>query len=154
MTPLMSPELTLIFSLRVVARLEAAVAIGGVQRRVATVDGGTYSGPKLKGAVAPGGDDWLFSRPDAIREIDARMVLREEGDGEVILMRYRGYRTAQPDVLSRAIAGQKVNPEAFVYRTAHWFESSGRCAWLNDIVGVGLGAHDAEGLLYRVYQVA
>jgi hypothetical protein len=143
----------LLFALRVEARLQAALALGLGERRLAVVDGGSYEGPRLKGRVTAGGIDWLLARPDAVREIDARVILREE-DGQVIAMRYSGYRTAQPEVLARASAGESVDPGAFIYRTAHFFEASGRCAWLNDVVGMGLGARCAEGLVYRVYQLS
>jgi hypothetical protein len=148
----MTPEPVLLFELRVDARLEAALPLASGQRRIAVIDGGRYAGPRLKGSVAAGGVDWLMARPDGVREIDARIVLRQD-DGEAIAMRYLGYRTAEPEILARELAGEAVDPTAFAYRTAHLFEASGACAWLNDVVGVGVGARGPEGLVYRVYQL-
>ncbi len=148
----MPPEATLLFELRIDARLEAAFASPLGQRRVVAIDGGSYQGPRLKGIVAPGGSDWLTTRPDGVREIDVKVLLRED-DGEVIAMSYRGYRTASPEVLAAEMAGRAADPADFVYRTAHLFEASGRCAWLNDVVGAGVGTRGPQGLVYRVYQL-
>lgn len=148
----MGLDATLLFELTVDARLQAAFAAPAGQRRVVSIDGGSYQGPRLKGVVAAGGADWLVTRADGVREIDVKLLLRED-DGEVIAMTYRGYRSAPPEVLAAELAGEPADPAAFTYRTAHFFEASGRCAWLNDVVGAGVGARGPGGLVYRVYQI-
>ncbi|PTN05908.1 DUF3237 domain-containing protein [Mangrovibacterium marinum] len=55
-------------------------------RRVVPVTGGTFSGPKIKGEVLPGGDDWQLVRPDGDTELDARYLLKTD-DGFVIQIR-------------------------------------------------------------------
>jgi hypothetical protein len=148
------PKLVLLFELRLVAQLDVSLQIATGQRRIASIKSGNYQGPRLKGSVLAGGSDWLLKRADGVREIDARIVLREEADGEVISIRYVGYRTAAQEVLAGEQAAEVVDPNAFVYRTAHLFEASGRCAWLNDVVGAGIGLHSPQGLVHRVYYVS
>ena len=52
-------------------------------RRVIPITGGTFSGPKIKGEVLPGGEDWQLVRPDGDTELYARYLLKTE-DGHVI----------------------------------------------------------------------
>jgi hypothetical protein len=114
------------------------------ERRLATIGGGRFEGPELKGAVEPGGTDWINVRSDGVRELDVRLVLRTD-EGEAFAMAYRGYRVDAPDP-----AGPK---GAHLYRTLHWFEAGGRLAWLNQVVAAGVGARDERGLVYNVYRI-
>jgi hypothetical protein len=52
-------------------------------RRVIPIIGGTFSGPKIKGEVLPGGEDWQLVRPDGDTELNARYLLKTD-DGIVI----------------------------------------------------------------------
>lgn len=52
-------------------------------RRVIPITGGTFSGPKIKGEVLPGGEDWQLVRPDGDTELNARYLLKTD-DGHVI----------------------------------------------------------------------
>jgi len=52
-------------------------------RRVIPITGGTFSGPKIKGEVLPGGEDWQLIRPDGDTELNARYLLKTD-DGIVI----------------------------------------------------------------------
>jgi len=52
-------------------------------RRVIPIIGGTFEGPKIKGEVLPGGEDWQLVRPDGDMEFDARYLLKTD-DGVVI----------------------------------------------------------------------
>lgn len=52
-------------------------------RRVIPITGGTFSGPKIKGEVMPGGEDWQLVRPDGDTELNARYLLKTD-DGIVI----------------------------------------------------------------------
>lgn len=52
-------------------------------RRVIPITGGTFSGPKIKGEVLPGGEDWQLVRPDGDTELNARYLLKTD-DGIVI----------------------------------------------------------------------
>ena len=52
-------------------------------RRVIPITGGSFSGPKIKGEVLPGGEDWQLVRPDGDTELNARYLLKTD-DGIVI----------------------------------------------------------------------
>lgn len=52
-------------------------------RRVIPITGGTFAGPKIKGEVLPGGEDWQLVRPDGDTELYARYLLKTD-DGVVI----------------------------------------------------------------------
>jgi len=52
-------------------------------RRVIPITGGTFNGPKIKGEVLPGGEDWQLVRPDGDTELNARYLLKTD-DGIVI----------------------------------------------------------------------
>ena len=52
-------------------------------RRVIPITGGTFSGPKIKGEVLSGGEDWQLVRPDGDTELNARYLLKTD-DGHVI----------------------------------------------------------------------
>jgi hypothetical protein len=73
-------------------------------RGVGYIKGGTFAGPQLRGAVLPGGGDWLLIRADGVREPDVRLTLRPD-DGDLIYMSYRGIFHIAPEVLQRARRG-------------------------------------------------
>ncbi len=52
-------------------------------RRVIPITGGTFNGPKIKGVVLPGGEDWQLVRPDGDTEFYARYLLKTD-DGYTI----------------------------------------------------------------------
>lgn len=54
---------------------------GGI--RVIPITGGAFVGPKIKGAVLPGGEDSQLVRPDGDTELNARYLLKTD-DGYVI----------------------------------------------------------------------
>src|SRR5512147_2666482 len=45
-------------------------------RRVIPITGGTFEGPKIKGEVLSGGEDWQLVRPDGDTELYARYLLK------------------------------------------------------------------------------
>lgn len=47
-------------------------------RRVIPITGGTFSGPKIKGVVLPGGEDWQLVRPDGDTELNARYLMKTD----------------------------------------------------------------------------
>jgi hypothetical protein len=52
-------------------------------RRIVPILGGTFSGPKIRGEVLPGGEDWQTVRPDGDTELYARYLLKTD-DGFII----------------------------------------------------------------------
>ncbi len=64
---------------------EAKVKIGSMinvgeskrgTRRIIPIIGGTFCGPKIKGEILSGGDDWQLVRPDGDTELYARYLLK------------------------------------------------------------------------------
>ena len=107
-------------------------------RMIATVAGGTFEGPRLKGSVANcAGGDWVTIRDDGTFRLDVRLAL-ETHDGAVILMTYNG--------IGRRIDGHTV------VRAAPTFETGDdRYEWLNGIQAVASGETNEEGVTYDVY---
>ena len=114
---------------------------GGPQgtRMIASVAGGTFDGPKMKGTVPAGAaGDWVTIRPDGSFRLDVRLTLVTE-DGAVILCTYNGI-------------GQTDAAGSTVLRTAPTFETGDeRYAWLNHVQAVGFGSVDGAGVHYDVY---
>lgn len=52
-------------------------------RRIVPITGGSFEGPKIRGVVVPGGEDWQLTRPDGDTELHARYLLRTH-DGHLI----------------------------------------------------------------------
>src|SRR4051812_40827530 len=58
------------------------------------------AGPRLRGAVLPGGGDWVSVRKDGVSELDVRITLKCD-DGSLIFVSYRGVADIPPDVRAR-----------------------------------------------------
>lgn len=123
------------------------------ERRIATITGGTFAGPRLNGTVHANGGDWILAHPDGSVVLDVRCLL-ETDDGARIYMTYRGYRHGPADVIARVNRGEKVDPASFYFRTAPFFETGHeKYLWLNTLVTVGSGYRTPEGPIYRVFSV-
>jgi hypothetical protein len=123
------------------------------QRRIIPVEGGEFEGPKLRGTVLPGGADWMLVRPDGVAQIDVRVTLRTD-DGDLIFMRYGGFRHGPKEVMDRLARGETVAPEDYYFRITPGFETGSRkYAWLNSIVSVGTGHRLPDGPVYHVYEI-
>jgi hypothetical protein len=123
-------------------------------RRIVPVSGGTFDGPRIRGTVVPlAGADWLLMRSDGVFQQDVRLILQTD-DGALVCMTYRGVRHAAADVSARLARGEHVDPSEYYLRTAAFFETAApRHAWLNDIVGVGIGERLANGVIYKVFAI-
>jgi hypothetical protein len=63
------------FLMRIAADVGELMTMGGGplgERRVVSIDGGTFEGPQLRGTLVPGGADWQIVRADGVLDIDAR----------------------------------------------------------------------------------
>ena len=136
--------------------LEPAQAIGqtpGGGRSIILIKSGSVSGPKLSGAVLPGGGDWLVTRADGVGELDVRLTM-QASDGGLIYMTYRGILNATPEVFGRVFGGQDVSPSEYYFRTTPRFETSAEThSWLNSLVCVGVGAFAPNKVAYRVFGI-
>jgi len=123
-------------------------------RRIVPVAGGSFAGPRLRGAVlAQAGGDWLLERADGSFQQDVRLTLQAD-DGALILMTYRGVRIASPEVSAQLARGEEVPVDRYYLRTAPLFETSAAAhAWLNGIVSVGVGERRTDGVVYEVFEI-
>jgi hypothetical protein len=148
--------------IRTVHLLTLRLAVSGMQpigatpngnRRVGLVAGGTFEGPKLRGAVLTGGADWIIVRPDGSTTLDVRIVLQTD-DGAAIGMTYRGMRHGPAAVMERVNRGEMVDPSEYYFRTAVAFETAApRYDWLNRIIAIGTGHRPPEGPVYDIFEV-
>ncbi|MGI5348060.1 DUF3237 domain-containing protein [Streptomyces sp. CA-250714] len=118
--------------------------------------GGTFSGPRLRGEVVPGGGDWALFAPDGTMALDVRLTLRTH-DGALLHMTYGG-RWSTPPGLRAAMADpaerHRVDPADYYFRTNPLFETGAeQYAWLNGIVCVGSGYLVEGGIAYKVSEV-
>ena len=134
------PNLEFAFELNVSQGADIKVADtahGG--RNIIPITGGTFEGPRIRGTILPGSDDWQLIRPGGCVEIQAAYILQTD-DGAVI------------HVVDRGLAG--CGP----VRTTPTFEAPiGKYDWLSKSVFVGMlqsassGAH--RGIRVRFYRV-
>jgi hypothetical protein len=126
------------------------------RRMLFGAEGGSFEGPKLRGAVLSGGGDWALFRADGSMTLDVRLTLRTHDDA-LIHMTYGGRWIISVDVQSDIADPHKkyqVDPGHYYFRTNPLFETGAKqYAWLNDIVCVGRGYLIDNGVAYKVAQV-
>ncbi len=120
--------------------LETSTAATLGSRRIVSVTGGSFEGPKLKGTVLGPGADWTTRVSDALTVLDVRTLLVTDDD-QPIYCWYRGvvHRPAGGDTYWR------VQP---VFETA-----SPKYDWLNHIAAVGVSFTIPQRVSYRVFQI-
>ena len=64
-------------------QMSADTPVGG--RKIVTVRGGRFEGPRLRGSVLPGGGDWALMRSDGVLLLDVRLILRTDEGAPVYL---------------------------------------------------------------------
>jgi hypothetical protein len=112
------------FRFEVYADVSPAIELGETvhgRRRIIPIERGTVTGPSLTGILLRGGADWQLIRNDGVAEIEARYTIRAS-DGTLISVVNRGLRHGPPEIMSRLIAGEPVDPSSYYFRTAPVFE--------------------------------
>lgn len=133
--------------------MQVVGATPGAYRRVGVVPSGVFDGERLSGEVLEGGNDWQSVRRDGSTTLDVRLVLKTT-DNALIGMTYRGIRQGPPDAIARLEKGEVIDPGSYYFRIAPLFETEApQYAWLNNIVGIGIGHRVAEGPVYSVFEV-
>jgi hypothetical protein len=129
------------------------VDLGG-GRRYVPFAGGTFEGRDgLAGTLLEGGVDWQTMRPDGVLEIDAHYTLRTDR-AELIEVRSRGIRKAEPSVAARLARGDPVDPDEYYFRTHVRFSTAAtRLGRLNDLLAVSAGRRDHELVRIEVHEV-
>jgi len=122
-------------------------------RSIVPVTGGDFEGPRLRGKVLPGGGDWLLLRSDGVLELDLRITL-ETDDHARIYMTFQGLRHGPPDAIAALGRGEVVDPASYYFRTLPRFETStGKYAFLNRIITVGVGETRPDGAVHRIDEI-
>jgi Protein of unknown function (DUF3237) len=112
----------------------------GVNRVVVPVLGGTFEGPKLKGAVIGPSGDWIVARPDGSSVLDLRLLLQTD-DAQKIYMACRGIAYTLPGGTLFA-------------RILPMFETgAAKYLWLNNAVAAGVYRPMPEKVAYRIYRI-
>ena len=123
-------------------------------RRVATVTGGSFEGPQLKGTALPSpGGDWLVFTDDGGTHLDVRVTLKTDDDA-LIYMTYGGRRHGPKEVMARMAAGEEVDPSEYYFRIAPRFETSAeKYDFLNRHVFIGTGHRMPTGPVYHIHRI-
>ena len=123
-------------------------------RRAVPLTGGTFEGPRLRGAVVSGGSaDWLLLRAAGVLEMDLRVTLQTD-DGALISMRSFGLRHGPPEVIAAIGRGETVDPATYYFRTTPRFKTAHPAyTFLNGLVAVADGDRRAEGPIYSIHEV-
>ncbi len=125
----------------------------GAYRRIGVVPGGRFEGERLSGEVMEGGADWQEVRDDRSTTLDVRLVLKTT-DSALIGITYRGLRSGSPEIIERLEKGEAVDPAAYYFRTAAFFETaSADHAWINNVVAIGVGHRRSDGPVYSLFEV-
>ena len=144
------------FLMQLRADLEKPQVVGETpagDRRIFYVKGGSFTGPRLKGEVLPGGGDWVLVSKDGVAHLDVRITLRCD-DGSLIFVSYRGISDTPPDVKARIAKGEDVSADLYYFRISPVFETaSKKLDWLNRLVTIGTGKHTATGVVYDIFTV-
>jgi hypothetical protein len=150
----MSPELRHVFDIE--AEVGPMRDLGPTphgRRRIVPIFGGTVKGPRLQGAVVPGGADWQYVRGDGVVELVARYSIRAT-DGTEIAVTNRGLRRAAPEVMERMARGETADPALVYCRTTPQFEApAGPHVWLNGSVFVGNAVRLPDKVQIAVFEV-
>ncbi len=151
--PTAGPQFQFLYEITMDAEIDDLGPTPAGHRRIVRVTGGTFEGPKIKGAVLPGGGDWVLQRGDGTRALDVRITLRTD-DGHLIYVYYPGRFHGAPDVLQRITRGEAVDASEYYFRTAPLFETaSEKYGWLNGILAVGIGRRTSQQVAYTVYAI-
>lgn len=138
------------------ARLAPAQSLGSTPagiRKIVTVEGGSFIGPRISGKILPGGGDWALTRQDGVLLLDVRLTIETE-DKALIYCTYSGQRHGPPDIMARLARGEHVDPADMYFRIAPRFETSApKYEWLNRLLAVGIGERLAEGPRYHIHEL-
>lgn len=150
----MKPELEYLMNLQV--DLGEILSLGDTpkgERRVVSILGGTFEGPRLNGEVLSGGADWQIARTDDVLEIDAQYTLRENSGGLIRIVS-QGYRHGPPEILAAIANDEEVNPDDYFFRTIMRFETGASdLSWLNRTIAIAKGSRKQLQVLLEAYEL-
>ena len=148
------PQFAFIFAAEV--KVDPALDLGDVAkggRRIVPIVDGSFSGPQLRGTVLPGGADWQVIRHDGVAELEARYTLRTD-DGALIYVRNHALRHGPADIMAALAGGRSVDPAAYYFRGATFFETSvERYSWLTKSIVICTGEREPAGVRLKFFRV-
>jgi hypothetical protein len=149
-------ELRSEFLLQLCAELEDAQMLGDTPlgtRRILYMKRGSFSGPRLRGRILPGGGDWVLLRRDGVAQLDIRLTLATDDD-ELIYVSCDGILDIAPATRQRILQGAAVDASEYYFRTALGFETGAqKYCWLNRLLAVGMGKRTSGGMETEVFAV-
>ena len=154
MFDLPTPELKFFadLSVQVDKPQEVGATVHG-QRRVIPILGGDVRGDGWTARVLRGGADFQMIVNQSLAELDARYVLETDA-GDLIFVQNRAVRTASPDVMSRLIRGEKVDPQLVYFRCTPQFETGSKSlSWISERLFIGTGARHPDKVVMRFFEV-
>ena len=154
MFDLPTPELKFFadLSVQVDKPQEVGATVHG-QRRVIPILGGDVRGDGWTARVLRGGADFQMIVNQSLAELDARYVLETDA-GDLIFVQNRAVRTASPDVMSRLIRGEKVDPQLVYFRCTPQFETASKSlSWISERLFIGTGARHPDKVVMRFFEV-
>ena len=154
MFDLPTPELKFFadLSVQVDKPQEVGATVHG-QRRVIPILGGDVHGDGWTARVLRGGADFQMIVNQSLAELDARYVLETDA-GDLIFVQNRAVRTASPDVMSRLIRGEKVDPQLVYFRCTPQFETGSKSlSWISERLFIGTGARHPDKVVMRFFEV-
>ena len=154
MFDLPTPELKFFadLSVQVDKPQEVGATVHG-QRRVIPILGGDVQGDGWTARVLRGGADFQMIVNQSLAELDARYVLETDA-GDLIFVQNRAVRAASPDVMSRLIRGEKVDPQLVYFRCTPQFETASKSlSWISERLFIGTGARHPDKVVMRFFEV-
>lgn len=123
-------------------------------RGAVLIEGGTFEGPGIKGRLVPGsGGDFPLVRSDGNGRFESQYLM-ETDDGDFIFKRSTGVRHAPPEVVSKLLAQEEVDPNSYYMRMTPRFEApQGQYEWLNRTLFVGVGQRNPTGSVFRYWKI-
>jgi hypothetical protein len=133
-------------------------AVGRGLRRVVPILGGACEGCErfrglLTGHILPGGADWQLIAADGLTEADARYTI-ETDRGSLVYVQNRGLRHAPPDVMTRLLAGEAVDPSLVYFCSTPTFETAApELQELVRTIFIGVGERHPAEVVIRFWKV-
>jgi hypothetical protein len=123
-------------------------------RRLIPILGGEARGLGWTARVLPGGADFQLIVNPRLAELDARYVLETDA-GDLIYVQNRAVRVAAPEVMSRLIRGEAVDPQLIYFRCSPSFETaSPALGWISERLFVGTGVRRPDRVKMQFFTVA
>ena len=149
-----APGLEFVASARILVDVPRVVgATAGSERRVVSITGGTFEGPRLRAVVVPGGADWQIDDGEGVLAIEARYLI-ETDDGVSISIVNRGLRRAPPSVMARLAAREPVSSDEYYFRATPTFDApAGAYGWMRESLFIATGRRESDAVCLDIFRV-